>query len=221
MTSIDDLTARNATFAANTFRDDLTINAWGDITVIGCVDPRVDPAYVLGLGHGEAAVIRNVGGRVTPSTLRTLAMLAKVRQAHAPAAAPAATRTLVVLHHTRCGMNDSACHPDLLAGYFEIAESALDTKSVTDPHGSVRVDVDVLTAALHGPDTVVVGLVYEVDTGAVEMVSTSNPTARAVITGGDCAPSAQRYAATALACGSITGAAAPSRRRRPRWSRPA
>ncbi|MFZ1177534.1 MAG: carbonic anhydrase, partial [Mycobacterium sp.] len=144
---------------------------WGDITVIGCVDPRVDPAYVLGLRHGEAAMIRNVGGRVTQSTLRTLAMLAKVRQAHAPAAAPAATRTLVVLHHTRCGINDLASYPDLLAGYFEIAESALATKSVTNPYGSVRVDVDVLTTALRGPDTVVAGLVYDVDTGAVDVVA--------------------------------------------------
>jgi carbonic anhydrase len=52
----------------------------GSLQVIGCVDPRVDPANVLGLKLGEAAVIRNVGGRVTPATLRTLAMLAKVVQ---------------------------------------------------------------------------------------------------------------------------------------------
>ncbi|MFE7358979.1 carbonic anhydrase [Streptomyces sp. NPDC057543] len=40
----------------------------GSLTVIGCVDPRVDPSDVLGLKLGEAAVIRNVGGRVTPAT---------------------------------------------------------------------------------------------------------------------------------------------------------
>ncbi|WP_425343349.1 carbonic anhydrase [Pseudofrankia saprophytica] len=34
--------------------------------VVGCVDPRVDPTHVLGLEQGEAAVIRNVGGRITP-----------------------------------------------------------------------------------------------------------------------------------------------------------
>jgi carbonic anhydrase len=34
--------------------------------VVGCVDPRVDPAHVLGLSNGEAAIIRNVGGRITP-----------------------------------------------------------------------------------------------------------------------------------------------------------
>jgi hypothetical protein len=43
--------------------------------IIGCVDPRVDPVEIFGLEPGEAAVIRNVGGRITPSTLQTMAML--------------------------------------------------------------------------------------------------------------------------------------------------
>ncbi|MGA8717809.1 MAG: hypothetical protein WB557_07385 [Solirubrobacteraceae bacterium] len=33
---------------------------------ITCLDPRVDPAHFLGLGLGNAMVVRNVGGRVTP-----------------------------------------------------------------------------------------------------------------------------------------------------------
>jgi hypothetical protein len=43
--------------------------------IIGCVDPRVDPVDIFGLVPGEAAVIRNVGGRITPATLQTMAML--------------------------------------------------------------------------------------------------------------------------------------------------
>src|SRR5437016_8035561 len=43
--------------------------------IIGCVDQRVDPAHVLGLGLGEAIVIRNIGGRITPATLETMGML--------------------------------------------------------------------------------------------------------------------------------------------------
>ncbi len=42
-TTPEDVVARNTVFATNRFRDDLTINAWGNITVIGCVDSRVDP----------------------------------------------------------------------------------------------------------------------------------------------------------------------------------
>jgi carbonic anhydrase len=46
---------------------------------------------VLGLANGEAAIIRNVGGRITPATLRTLAMLSKVGQANAESRSPAGT----------------------------------------------------------------------------------------------------------------------------------
>src|SRR6195952_415080 len=80
MTNLSDLTARNRAFAADGFDPDLLINPSGDMMVIGCVDPRVDPTQVLGIRHGEAAVIRNVGGRITPSTFRTIAMLGKVGQ---------------------------------------------------------------------------------------------------------------------------------------------
>ena len=74
---------RNAVFAATTFHADLTINPSGNMMGIGCVDPRVDPGHVLGLANGEAAIIRNVGGRITPATLRTMGMLGKVGAANA------------------------------------------------------------------------------------------------------------------------------------------
>ncbi len=174
MTTIDDLTARNTDFTADKFRADLTINPWGNLTVIGCVDSRVDPAHILGLDTGEAAVIRNVGGRITPAALRTMAMLAEVRQAHNATAVPG-TRTLVVLHHTDCGITDLAAHPDLLAGYFEIPAEQLAAKPVTDPIASVRVDTDVLLSQLRGTDTTVAGLVYDVGTGRVEVIIEPTP----------------------------------------------
>ena len=37
--------------------------------IIGCADMRVDPAQVLGIKPGEAVVMRNIGGRVTPALL--------------------------------------------------------------------------------------------------------------------------------------------------------
>ena len=37
--------------------------------IIGCADMRVDPAHVLGLQLGEAVVMRNIGGRITPGLL--------------------------------------------------------------------------------------------------------------------------------------------------------
>src|SRR5580692_3997958 len=46
--------------------------------VIGCADMRVDPAHVLGIAPGEAVVIRNIGGRVTPGLLQQLGLLGKI-----------------------------------------------------------------------------------------------------------------------------------------------
>ena len=77
MTDLHELITRNAEFAVSEFSADLTINPSGNMMVVGCVDPRVDPAHVLGLRNGEAAIIRNVGGRITPATLRTMGMLGK------------------------------------------------------------------------------------------------------------------------------------------------
>jgi carbonic anhydrase len=169
MTDTDDLVARNAEFAAARFTPGLTINPSGNMMVVGCVDPRVDPTQILGIGHGEAAVIRNVGGRITPATLRTMVMLGKVGQANADTHRPG-TWNLVILHHTDCGMTDIAPFPDLLAEYFEIPEEELPDKHVLDPRRSVRVDLDVITSTIHAPDFLVSGLVYDVDTGLVDVV---------------------------------------------------
>lgn len=169
MTDIEDLVRRNADYAAREFVGGLTISPSGNVMVIGCVDPRVDPAHVLGLADGEAAVIRNVGGRVTPATLRTLQMLATVGQANAGTRRPG-DWNLVILHHTDCGMNDLATSRDLLAEYFEVPVSDLAGKAVTDPVRSVQVDVEVIRANLRAPAYYVSGLVYYVDTGRVETI---------------------------------------------------
>ena len=173
MTLLDLLHERNADFAAHRFPPALKINPTRKLMIIGCVDPRVDPGVVLGLELGEAAVIRNVGGRVTPATLKTIAMLGKV--GHANGGTPGVGWNLVVLHHTDCGMTDLAAFPDLLAEYFEIPTSALPEKSVSDPHGSVRVDTAVLHHADLPPAFAVSGLVYDVDTGHLTTVVPPSP----------------------------------------------
>jgi carbonic anhydrase len=169
MTSIDTLAARNETFVARRFSAALRINPAGRLMIIGCVDPRVDPAELLGLDQGEAAVIRNVGGRVTPATIKTIAMLGKVGQANG-GGAPGVGWNLVVLHHTDCGMTDLAAYPELLAEYFEIPAGDLGGKSVSDPYGSVAVDTSMLHQAPLPASFAISGLVYDVTTGKIEIV---------------------------------------------------
>ncbi|MER5804149.1 carbonic anhydrase [Streptomyces mirabilis] len=164
MIDTDELAKRNAGFADGGSFANLKLMPSGSLTVIGCVDPRVDPSDVLGLRLGEAAVIRNVGGRVTPATLRTLEMLSKVVQARAGGPRPGDFH-YAVLHHTDCGITDLAAFPELLADYFEVPAGDLDAKAVT----AVRVDVEILKQKLPA-GVFVSGLVYDVATGLIDVV---------------------------------------------------
>ena len=119
-------------------------------------------------------MIRNVGGRITPATLRAIGMLSKVGQANADSRPPG-TWNLVVLHHSDCGMTDLAAFPTLLAEYFEIPVEQLDAKAVSDPRRSIRVDIDTILRTLRGPDFLVSGLVYHVETGTVATVVPETP----------------------------------------------
>ncbi|MEV7321965.1 carbonic anhydrase [Streptomyces sp. NPDC093970] len=168
MIDTNELVERNAVVAGGGRFAGLGLMPSAGLTVIGCVDPRVDPSAVLGLGLGEAAVIRNVGGRVTPATLRMLGMLAEVVRARTGGSGPGIGH-YVVLHHTDCGITDLAAFPDLLAEYFEVPAADLHAKAVTDPAAAVRVDTEILRRQLR-PGVSVSGLVYDVATGLVDVV---------------------------------------------------
>lgn len=53
MNPLELLTTRNRQFAATHFDAGLTLMPRLKTMIIGCVDPRVDPVYVLGLEQGR------------------------------------------------------------------------------------------------------------------------------------------------------------------------
>src|SRR5271156_4261954 len=130
---------RNAHFAETEFAPELKMMPSAGTIVVGCVDPRVDPALVLGLKQGEAAVIRNVGGRVDEHLLETLGVLRVVAKA---AGREGGLRNLVLLHHTDCGIIGCYHHaPELLAGHLGVETSALGDLAIDDPYKSVALDI--------------------------------------------------------------------------------
>ena len=139
--------------------------------IIGCADMRVDPAHILGTEPGEAVVIRNIGGRITPGLLEQLALLGRIGQVTGEIPGGGGEFHLIVLQHTDCGMTRLAGDPDMLKHYFQIQEGELKAKAVTDPRAAVAVDVAVLRTipALPG-EWRVSGLVYDMATGLVEIV---------------------------------------------------
>ena len=163
------LTTRNKSFAADTFARGLRMMPVLKTIVIGCVDPRVDPELVLGAALGEIAVIRNVGGRVTPGVLDELAMLRSVTQA--AGADLGAGWQLIVMQHTNCGITRIADDTPALAAYFGVAEDDVADTHVADPRAAVARDMELLKAETRlGAGIAVSGMVYDVETGLVETV---------------------------------------------------
>jgi carbonic anhydrase len=139
--------------------------------IIGCADMRVDPVHVLGITPGEAVVIRNIGGRITPGLLEELGLLGRIGEVAGEAPGGGGEFHLIVLHHTDCGITRLAGDPAKLAHYFQVQEADLKAKAVTDPHAAVAVDVALLRAIPVLPgEWLISGLVYDVATGLVEIV---------------------------------------------------
>ncbi len=139
--------------------------------VIGCADMRVDPAHVLGIKPGEAVVIRNIGGRITPTLLEQLGLLGRIGEVTGEITGGGGEFHLIVLQHTDCGITRLVNDPAMLAHYFQIQEGELKKKSVTDPRAAVALDVAWLRAIPSLPaEWLISGLVYDVATGLVEIV---------------------------------------------------
>ena len=64
------------------------------LSILTCMDCRMDPYKFAGLQDGEAHIIRNAGGRATEDAIRSLIVSHKFL----------GTTDWCVIHHTGCGM---------------------------------------------------------------------------------------------------------------------
>jgi carbonic anhydrase len=139
--------------------------------IIGCADMRVDPAHVLGIKPGEAVVMRNIGGRITPGLLEQLGLLGRIGEIAGESTGGGGEFHIIELQHTDCGISRLAGDSALMTRYFQVQERELEKKAVTDPRAAVAVDVALLRTipALPG-EWLISGLIYDVATGLVEIV---------------------------------------------------
>jgi carbonic anhydrase len=177
VSNLDSMLQRNKDFAAQQSAGG-TLMPWLPralpnvrAVIIGCADMRVDPAQLLELKPGEAVVMRNIGGRVTPGLLEELGLLGRIGEVAKEIPGGGGEFHLIVLQHTDCGITRLAGDPDKLGHYFQVKDGELSTKAVTDPRAAVAVDVAALRAISALPGAwLVSGLVYDVATGLVEVV---------------------------------------------------
>jgi carbonic anhydrase len=171
MSAVTTLLDRNRSFAERFDAGDLAIPPRLATVIVTCLDARVDPAHVFGLELGDALVIRNAGGWITPGVVQDLAVLG-VLAASLPGTS-AMRLELVVVHHTDCGMARLAnpAVQELATQRLGLTVEEVADMAITDPVASVRESIERLRATPGTPDQMVVsGLVYDVADGTIELV---------------------------------------------------
>ena len=127
------------------------------LVILTCMDARIDVSGALGLDVGDAHILRNAGGRASTDAIRSLVVSAHLL----------GTREAGVIHHTRCGLEGRT--------NAELAQRTgvhdMEFLPFAQLEQSVHHDVGTIRRCGHlPPDFVTWGAVYDVDTGALEIV---------------------------------------------------
>ena len=94
MSVIDELIAQNEEFSGSLPVQHLDVRPSRELAIVTCMDSRLDVFAALGLGNGEAHVLRNAGGVITDDVIRSLAISQRLL----------GTREVMLIHHSDCGM---------------------------------------------------------------------------------------------------------------------
>ncbi|MFP7761759.1 beta-class carbonic anhydrase [Marisediminicola sp. LYQ85] len=162
MSVTDELLKNNETYAAG-FSGPLPLPPSKHVAVVACMDARIDVYRALGLGEGEAHVIRNAGGVITEDEIRSLAISQRLL----------GTNEIILIHHTDCGMVTFTDE-----GFKNsIAEEtgirpAWAAEAFTDAAADVTQSIRRITASPFIPHTDSVrGFVFDVATGKLDEVT--------------------------------------------------
>jgi carbonic anhydrase len=156
METIDELLANNREFAASLPARHLDVHPSRRLAVVTCMDSRLDVFAALGLGDGQAHVLRNAGGVITDDVIRSLAVSQR----------RLGTREVMLIHHTDCGMqslSDDGFRAELQAATGVAPAWAIE--SFSDVDADVRQSIlRVRRSAFLPHRERVRGFVYDVDT---------------------------------------------------------
>ena len=161
--AFQDLLAANRAFAERFDHSGFDGVAHAGVAIVTCMDSRILPLEMLGLGLGDAKIFRNPGGRVTAQALEALVLGVHLLNVD----------RILVIPHTRCAMASSTLE-ELRARVG--ASAGLDPSwqpfsVVTDQRAALEDDVHQVRAHPLIPDSVKVGgFLYDVDTGLLEQL---------------------------------------------------
>lgn len=165
MSNTEILKARNETFAASFSQGDLVPLPKLSMIIVACVDARVNPTKVFELELGDAVVMRNNGGRVTPAIIDEITALGMVVSRVTGQSNPVFHITL--MQHTKCGAQQFA-DPAFQAEIMDKTGVDVSASAITDPQSDLLVDIGRLcdAANLHEGLTVS-AMLYDIETGYV------------------------------------------------------
>ena len=162
--AFDDLLDANRAYADRFDTPGLTAPASRNVAVVTCMDSRIDPLAMLGLGLGDAKVIRNPGGQVTDDALVAVVLATTLLDC---------TRVMVV-EHTGCAMAsaDDAGLRQRIADATGRDASGITPGAIGDQEQRIAADLERIRQHPLVPDsTEVAGFVYDVDTGLLRQVA--------------------------------------------------
>jgi carbonic anhydrase len=162
MTATEHFLKHNEQYADAFTKGDLPRTSAKRVTVITCMDARIDPSRILGFDDGDAHVLRNAGGVVTDDVIRSLVLSQRLQ----------GTEEIVLMHHTDCGMTS---FDD--AGLQAQIEAETGTRLPFGLEAFADVEADVLRSMARIAASPFVpnkdamrGFVYEVETGRLREV---------------------------------------------------
>jgi carbonic anhydrase len=158
MSTVQEFLKANEAYAATFQQGNLPMPPARHVAVLTCMDARLHPARFLGLELGDAHVIRNAGGRASDDAIRSLVISQQLL----------GTNTVVVIHHTDCGMLTFS-NADLrgkLKQELNADAEHIDFLPFKNLEQSVRDDVaTIMNSPLIAKNIEVSGFIYDVKSG--------------------------------------------------------
>lgn len=134
------------------------------LAVVTCKDARMMVEEILGLKQGDAHIIRNAGGIVTPDVIRSLLVSHYMLGA----------QEVMIINHTGCGMmgfTDMELFTKMRQATGTAAAGPEAIHTFTDLDENVHKQVEKVRSHPWIPDGLVVrGFVYDIETGRLREV---------------------------------------------------
>ena len=163
MTKLESIKSQNEEYAKSFKHGDLSLPPSKKIAVLACMDARLNVNDLLGLGIGEAHIIRNAGGIATEDAIRSLIISHELL----------GTEEFFVINHTDCGMltlSDQHLQKKISEKYSSNA-SGIVFHSFDDLEENVKKQVDKIRNTPFLIDAAsVTGFVYDVRTGRIKEI---------------------------------------------------